>query len=185
MGLRRVLTVFHWPQVRSTYHRINLDGGWQPTVVEGVAQAKELIAREHFCVGLIAFDARGECALDNGLADLLALPTMRWIALVSKELLADANRASRLRRLITTLCFDFHTLPVDGPRLTAALGHAYGMAQLAVTEGNPPREPVGAFSRGAGRHSGGFARVQPQRVTSGPLPRDLLPPCSLSADHKT
>lgn len=100
MGLRPVLTVLHCPPARSAYHDISLDG-WRPTVVEGVAQAKERIAQEHFAVGLIAFHSRDACVLENGLVDLLSQPTMRWIALVSKDLLADANTASRLARIIT------------------------------------------------------------------------------------
>lgn len=144
MGSRQVLTVFHCPQVHSAHHGISLDG-WQLAMVEGVVQAKELIARENFCVGLIGFDCHGECLPDNDLADLLSQPRMHWIALISKDLLADANMASRLGRIITTHCFDFHTLPVDRPRLTAALGHAYGMAQLAASSCYSPLEHVGAL----------------------------------------
>lgn len=49
-----------------------------------------------------------------------------WIALVPRYLLTD----SRMCKLVKTHFYDFHTLPLDLPRLFVSLGHAYGKARL-------------------------------------------------------
>lgn len=126
------------------YRELSVDG-WRLILVESVHQAKERVAQNHFVVGLLFFPSRDACVLENGLVNFLFEPTVRWIALVSKGLMAEANIASELGRLITTCCFDFHTLPVDSARLASALGHAYGMARLAAMTCNPPLERFGTL----------------------------------------
>ncbi len=51
-----------------------------------------------------------------------------WIAVVSPESVGDP----RVRELIVVHCVDYHTTPACSERLRFALGHAAGMAALAV-----------------------------------------------------
>lgn len=51
---------------------------------------------------------------------------LEWIALVEHSDL----KHGRIRQVISSLFFDYHTLPVDADRLLVALGHASGMAKL-------------------------------------------------------
>jgi len=52
---------------------------------------------------------------------------VRWIALMPAGLLD----APHWRRLVAEYCHDFHTLPLQIPRLHQAIGHARGLAALA------------------------------------------------------
>ena len=51
---------------------------------------------------------------------------IEWIALVPRDLLSD----KAVCKLIKTHFHDFHTLPLDVPRLLSTLGHAHGKGQL-------------------------------------------------------
>ncbi len=52
---------------------------------------------------------------------------VRWIALMP----ADMLDVPHWRRLVAEHCHDFHTLPLEIPRLQQSLGHARGLAALA------------------------------------------------------
>jgi DNA-binding NtrC family response regulator len=59
--------------------------------------------------------------------------SVKWIALIPPELLADET----VRALIRESCYDYHTLPLDMIRLEVALGRAFGMARLEETAETP------------------------------------------------
>ena len=48
-------------------------------------------------------------------------------------------RDRRLRRFVAQFCFDYHSLPLDLPRLFYSLGHAYGVAIIDGSSGGDPR----------------------------------------------
>ncbi len=49
----------------------------------------------------------------------------------------DRMRDPRLRRFVTQFCFDYHSLPLNLPRLFYSLGHAYGVAIIGDGCGDP------------------------------------------------
>ncbi|ADE14662.1 sigma-54 factor interaction domain-containing protein [Nitrosococcus halophilus Nc 4] len=69
------------------------------------------------------------------LADLCCSSVaMQWIALVP----ATFPQNKTLNEFISGCFFDYHTLPLDMPRLQITLGHALGMAKLACLAEKPP-----------------------------------------------
>ena len=101
--------------------------GWDVHMADSLAQAGQMLAAHAFTVALL-----GAAALapdDAALAALLRQHwQVQWIALLS----AEQAGQPQWRRLVLDYCCDYHTLPVDGPRLRHALGHAQGMAALRV-----------------------------------------------------
>ena len=63
-----------------------------------------------------------------------AQPT-RIVAIVD----SDSMRDQRVRRFVAQFCFDYHSLPLDLPRLFYSLGHAYGVAIIDGSSGGDPR----------------------------------------------
>jgi DNA-binding NtrC family response regulator len=63
-----------------------------------------------------------------------AQPT-RIVAIVD----SDSMRDQRVRRFVAQFCFDYHSLPLDLPRLFYSLGHAYGVAIIDGSNGGDPR----------------------------------------------
>jgi DNA-binding NtrC family response regulator len=67
-----------------------------------------------------------------------------WIAVVGPACVADPC----VRELIVVHCVDYHTTPACSDRLRFALGHAAGMAALAVQGGEPETDHVIAIDGG-------------------------------------
>lgn len=66
---------------------------------------------------------------------LEALPVSSWLALVQRDQLQHPP----VRRLIREFCQDYHTLPIDPGRLSASLGHMWGMSKLTEALANSDR----------------------------------------------
>lgn len=107
------------PALRST--------GWEPVFATDPNNAQSLIESHRFRVGLLQLDS-----------DLVSMPafytpellnsdgSIEWVGVLPKH----AIGTDPVLRLIRDCFFDFHTSPVDAGRLTATLGHAYGMASV-------------------------------------------------------
>jgi len=107
--------------------------GWQVSVSTDWTKVGELHEEHDFSVGLMHLEPDRDfatCKRINLLQyweDLYRTnDSTQWLALLPRDALQD----DRLCELLKSYFFDFHTLPVDLPRLLSALGHAHGMAEL-------------------------------------------------------
>lgn len=97
--------------------------GWDPVFASDPNDAQYLIESHRFRVGLVRFDADSlpafftpEFLNGNG--------SIEWVGVFPKHVIGT----DPVLRLIRDYFFDYHTAPIDVGRLTATLGHAYGMA---------------------------------------------------------
>lgn len=105
-----------------------LEEQWDIYAVTSMDQARQLIERTEFRVGLARLEEK-ESKLSTCEDVLLCGRQMAWVALLDRASLEQ----TALRRLIHGICFDYHTLPADFDRLSLSLGHAYGMATLKTS----------------------------------------------------
>jgi len=99
---------------------------WDIHVALSLSAARRLAAEQRFLVGFVVLaqlDARTCAEVDDFLQ---AHADMEWVGGFDPEALQRAD----CRDLIFERMFDHLTLPVDGQRLAATLGHAYGRAAL-------------------------------------------------------
>lgn len=115
---------------------------WQ---IEQVSDASALaaLARSGDCgVGLAVFPDDADETLLGGYADAIrAFPEMKWIAVLSEAQIAR----QAIKALIVERLYDFQKHPLDPARLSFALGHAFGMAQ--ITQALCGRQPPGKGGR--------------------------------------
>ncbi|KAF0219267.1 MAG: sigma-54 dependent transcription [Geobacteraceae bacterium] len=100
--------------------------GWDIQTVTNAADAKVLIGKGNFFIGLIQFTDPHEFALETIEEVILANKSMEWLALIPTTCL----QSPEVCRFIMDNFYDFHTLPVDSMRLQVTLGHAYGKTAL-------------------------------------------------------
>lgn len=100
--------------------------GWRLSEVPPHLSAEAELARSRATVGVIDLRDSEERDLKALESLLTTHPDKRWIALVSNQALAHPG----ITALVRAGCFDYVTAPVDIERIAAALGHAWGMAQL-------------------------------------------------------
>ncbi len=115
------------------YQEAFRSGGWEIYVATEFSCAQQLYERHEFRVGLMGLAPGAEQDLPQSIHKLIR-PTIHteWIALLSAQHMQ--NEAVRL--LITSYFYDYHTLPIDYPRLLTTLGHAYGMVSIAYQQAN-------------------------------------------------
>ncbi|HET6420916.1 MAG TPA: sigma 54-interacting transcriptional regulator [Geobacteraceae bacterium] len=100
---------------------------WDFLIAVDIKSAKTLLNEQPDCfVGLLYIDDR-EAALMEKFEELLLMdsPT-EWIALVPPGCL----ESERFCEFIFKNFYDYHTLPLDMPRLLVTLGRAYGKSRL-------------------------------------------------------
>jgi DNA-binding NtrC family response regulator len=126
LTMRRVL-YFDPVGVEDVICQSLLETGWEISKARTSEQVRNLLYEGGFKVGLIVLGRESDRVTYQDVEHLMSLGAQPfWIALLAPE---DANE-SRVRRLIATYFFDYHTLPIDPQRLLIALGHAYGMAKM-------------------------------------------------------
>lgn len=100
------------------------NGGWKGVLVSGTDSVPEALRENgEIRVALIGLDT------DNGeaVAELVSnYCDLEWIAVVEQHDL----ESMWIKQIISSLFFDYHTLPIDVDRLLVTLGHADGMAKL-------------------------------------------------------
>jgi DNA-binding NtrC family response regulator len=95
--------------------------------VHSPAAAYSLVNDETILVGLFVFPGTRDPDFHLlALRIVAALPRVKWIGAIARELLGD----ELVRRIIAEKLYDFQVLPLHGERLAMALGHAYGMATI-------------------------------------------------------
>jgi DNA-binding NtrC family response regulator len=101
--------------------------GWDLLTVHDLEAAETMIGRHKDCfVGLLSF-----CNCDAGnlnrIEKILMLSShIEWISVLPPECMQSRDLCSFIMKNL----YDYHTLPLDLPRLKVTLGHAYGRARL-------------------------------------------------------
>jgi DNA-binding NtrC family response regulator len=121
MEARKVATVFA-ARDDAAISRLLLDAGWQSEVREA--------AFDDCHVGLACLSSSDPAWLAKIRHTLTSHRRIPWIAVVDPVLI----ERDAIREVIAIHCIDYQTLPLDGQRLLAALGHAVGMARLLRPE---------------------------------------------------
>ncbi|MEJ2644478.1 MAG: sigma 54-interacting transcriptional regulator [Gammaproteobacteria bacterium] len=115
---------------------------WRVTTTADVDTAALWSRDPDVCAGLIHFDETSLGAHKRQIEELMAAShTVEWIGVLPKALLGPAIRSG----LVPGFLFDYHTLPVDLPRLLHTIGHACGMANAnrqAPALSSPPSERI-------------------------------------------
>ncbi|MDN0084800.1 sigma 54-interacting transcriptional regulator [Crenobacter sp. SG2305] len=103
--------------------------GWRVVMARNVAEALTCLGHTiRPMIGLVHI-GRLVTELQDALEDICAVVgVMEWIALVERDLLGTVP----VCKFISDHCYDFHTLPLDAPRLAMTLGHAHGRAELRI-----------------------------------------------------
>jgi DNA-binding NtrC family response regulator len=126
-NLRKILVLgLHSEQI-DVLSWLHNQKGWQIDVAYTPYKAEQRVLLEGHRVGLVLLRGDEPTAWVDHACRRLVSPCIEWIALVVPGLLAERRYAE----LVTTRCFDYHTLPVEGTELARSLGHAHGMATLA------------------------------------------------------
>lgn len=121
METRRVASLFPNRDDAAISH-VLLDAGWQSEVRESVFKTCH--------VGLVHLTSHDPTWITRTRDIVVAHRGIPWIAIVDPGLIdRDA-----VREFIAIHCIDYQTLPLDGQRLLAGLGHAVGMARLIRPE---------------------------------------------------
>jgi DNA-binding NtrC family response regulator len=110
---------------------------WRLVQVHDADQAGSLAEANGFSVGLAVFPRDADDGLLRAYEGAIRrLPGIKWIAAVTQS---QVERG-RIKSLIAERVYDYQILPLDGARLSFALGHAYGMARIE-RELHEQREP--------------------------------------------
>ena len=98
--------------------------GWQTVVVTGIVEAeKTLKDSSDILVGLTWLNTQNYEEIEELVS---THGEMAWVALMTEEDFGSPT----IQHILSSLFYDYHTLPVDDHRLMVALGHAEGMAKL-------------------------------------------------------
>lgn len=104
--------------------------GWDLLTVSDVESAKSVLMEIPDCyIGLFYLDTVDPSVLEKFEGLLLLENHTEWIALVPSGCLQSENSC----RFILEYFYDYHTLPLDMPRLLVTLGRAFGKARLKST----------------------------------------------------
>lgn len=104
-----------------------LNEGWEILQANTIDGLKELILKNSDCVvGLVVLSKCNEALLEDVEKIFLANRYTEWIALLPGEYLEE----SLLCKFVAQNFHDYHTLPIDFPRLLVTLGRAYGKGKL-------------------------------------------------------
>lgn len=117
MEARKVASVFA-SREDMAISRLLLDAGWHSEVHES--------AFDNCHVGLACLSSGDAAWLTKMHHTVTSHRRIPWIAVVGPELI----ERDAIREFIALHCIDYQTLPLDGQRMLAALGHAVGMARL-------------------------------------------------------
>jgi DNA-binding NtrC family response regulator len=115
---------------------------WEVSQTQDSGEARLLLTEQAFRVGFILlFSCESERSF-QWIVDLMqARQKMQWVIALPRPCV---DRKS-LSNLIAERCYDYQTLPIDIQRLTVALGHAYGMAELTELNLRQQRESETQF----------------------------------------
>jgi DNA-binding NtrC family response regulator len=129
---KRNLLIFQDQPSTADFYQALTDCGWKTHFARTNDEALALLGKYAFLVGLYLIEDQYDDAIWQKLRKLCDnSPNINWILGLPKKCLNDISVYSHSSRFITDYCFDYLTLPVNIERLSHALGHAYGMAELS------------------------------------------------------
>ena len=100
------------------------DSGWQPVVATGIGEATTSLRNDpDILVGLTWLNGQNYEEVEELVS---THGEMEWVAVTTEKDLGNSS----IQHILSSLFYDYHTLPVDDHRLMVALGHAEGMAKL-------------------------------------------------------
>ena len=143
MSDRPILCIVEDPSAHEPLFLALRQAGWQLRVAASPAAAARALNAQPFEVGLLLPQGSPDPAPWESV--LRPHSGTQWIGLFDEGTLGSAA----WRDLVVNHLFDHHTLPLDGPRLLASLGHALGRARLAppVAAGDGAADPMGIIGR--------------------------------------
>jgi DNA-binding NtrC family response regulator len=112
--------------------------GWDVHTAAGPEDARALLARDRFPVGVAVFQGKINGNVDWVSQTIAKNRATEWVAVVDPKSLGHGQVSSLIRERFT----DYHTAPVDAQRLVFGLGHALGMAQLRGSEDAAGKGPA-------------------------------------------
>ena len=107
--------------------------GWDICKTSSLTGAAQLLRTRHVSVALLMLNCESRAVPEID-AFLREHGQVQWVAVCHPVVLEQ----ERYRQLVSEHCCDFHTWPVDGPRLQHTLGHAHGLAALQRAPRTPP-----------------------------------------------
>jgi DNA-binding NtrC family response regulator len=129
---KRNLLIFQNQQSPADFYQALTDCGWKIYIARTNDEALALLGKYAFLVGLCLIEDQYDDPIWQKLRKLCdSSPKINWILGLPKKCLHDMSVYSHSSRFITDYCFDYLTLPVNIERLSHAIGHAYGMAELS------------------------------------------------------
>ncbi len=126
----------------------SLDTSGRYLYADTFVDAQDALRRAACQVGLVIFDSRSESILREVELLVNSSSITEWIAIVP----ADSLQSTSFQSLLLASFYDYHTLPLDVPRLSVTVGHAYGKATLRRSVIN---------SQGSGSNRFGICGVSP------------------------
>jgi len=101
--------------------------GWNLLTAAEITSAMHLIDKNPDCyIGLFYINDYNSKRLEKFEELLLVNKNIEWVALMQSGCLQSENFC----KFVFDIFYDYHTLPLDMPRLLVTLGHAYGKAWL-------------------------------------------------------
>lgn len=126
MQYRKVI-VLQFDEMTNVTMDIFYEKRWEALKAQNTDQVKELILTNEDCVvGLVIIPDSKVALLDEIEKIFFANRYMEWIALLPCGCLGE----SLMCKFVAQNFYDYHTLPVDMPRLLVTLGHAHGRGML-------------------------------------------------------
>ncbi|MDQ2696831.1 MAG: sigma-54 dependent transcriptional regulator [Pseudomonadota bacterium] len=118
---RRALVCFDPSSLATGLEAALRSAGWEVHTVADAAAVRETVERHAIAVGLASFGDAGTGDSRRAMEELLAHSGgVEWVGLIKPALLKTAA----YRQLIHHHLYDFHTLPIDRPRLLDTLNRA-------------------------------------------------------------
>ena len=99
---------------------------WHIQKIASLDEAMNTLSSHDFHVGVIHLELCTTGCLLPLENVILQGADMEWLIILPR----DCRKSTAFCKFITENFFDYHSLPIDGPRLSSSLGHAYGKALL-------------------------------------------------------
>ncbi len=132
--MRKLLILVHGPvDIRLTQSIVA--ARWDVHIANSFEKARVTLERYQFHVGLAILDNCSGGCIPPWIEDIITTEKcIKWVQVLHR----DCLNSPRVAGLIIKRCYDYHSLPIDSPRLITTLGRANGMAELAAQLGDPP-----------------------------------------------
>lgn len=145
--------------------------GWRVFPAQDAADAGQVVANRDINVGIVQFSQHAIEDTRQPIENLLSETSrVRWVGLVEPPLLDDL----RVRKLISSYLYDYHTLPTNIEHLSSTLGHAHGMASIDTSEksghappGDSPMVANSAVMRVVSRNIRKIAQTDAPAILTG------------------